>query len=224
MIKCHQNLKCSGIYQIVNLTNFKSYIGSSKFIYNRWNHQHFRSLKLNIHHNQYLQHAWNKYGEDSFLIIVLEYISNNPTELLKAEQEWINLLNPTYNIGSVGGGDNFSKNPNKENFVLELKARLKHKIESMTQEEIKLFYSRGSGHNNPNWKGGKDRFKCQFCNKQIAYNSQKWTCLSCSKKKRVKIHDIIYNSIADAAEALNIIPITVTRRIKRNDPGYEFFT
>ena len=56
----------SCVYAIVNNVNKKFYIGSTISSKQRW-YTHRRSLKINQHDNSYLQNAWNKYGEDSFI-------------------------------------------------------------------------------------------------------------------------------------------------------------
>lgn len=61
----------SGIYKIENKVNGKVYIGQSKHIQKRWN-EHKMHLRNNKHYNQYLQHAWNKYGEENFEFSILE--------------------------------------------------------------------------------------------------------------------------------------------------------
>ena len=63
-----------GIYAIVNKMNQKAYIGSSINIQLRWS-QHQNALIKNKHHSRYLQRAWNKYGAESFQLIVLETIN-----------------------------------------------------------------------------------------------------------------------------------------------------
>ena len=60
----------SGIYQILNAINGKSYIGSAINIKKRWK-EHIWELIRNAHYNKYLQRSWNKYGKDAFKFIVL---------------------------------------------------------------------------------------------------------------------------------------------------------
>lgn len=61
-----------GIYEIVNKTNGKRYIGSTEQSFTiRWRN-HRSLLRANRHHSRHLQNAWNKYGEDSFEFRVLE--------------------------------------------------------------------------------------------------------------------------------------------------------
>lgn len=84
----------SGIYQIKNITNNKLYIGSSLRIKKRWQ-WHRSMLRLNKHYNSYLQNAWNKYGEKSFIFEILLEIKEN---LKENEQIFLDTLKPGYNI------------------------------------------------------------------------------------------------------------------------------
>jgi group I intron endonuclease len=64
----------TGIYQILNKVNGKSYVGSAVNIKKRWAvHRHTLRNNKNSPH---LQKAWNKYGEESFEFNVLEYVPN----------------------------------------------------------------------------------------------------------------------------------------------------
>lgn len=80
----------SGIYQILCIPTGKIYIGSAVDLRRRWA-DHRKTLRRSSHRNSYLQHAWDKYGEDAFFFSVLEFV---PTErLLIAEQHWIDTTN-----------------------------------------------------------------------------------------------------------------------------------
>jgi len=86
--------KVSGIYKIVNKINGKYYVGSSHNIsgkgeYSRWNH-HRKKLRQNKHDNDFLQHAWNKYGENNFELVIAEKVAN-PSMLLEVEQKYLNI-------------------------------------------------------------------------------------------------------------------------------------
>lgn len=63
----------SAIYRILNKTTNKYYIGSAVNVKRRW-YKHRLLLSANKHGNPYLQNAWNKYGEESFIFEVLEYV------------------------------------------------------------------------------------------------------------------------------------------------------
>jgi group I intron endonuclease len=90
------------IYRIKNKTNEKCYYGSSKNIEKRWK-THLNQLKNKKHINCILQNAWNKYGEDNFII---EELDRCDIDILgKKEIEWISSLKPEYNqtLGGDGG-------------------------------------------------------------------------------------------------------------------------
>jgi group I intron endonuclease len=96
------------IYTITNKINNKIYIGyTSNFIRRRGDH--LKKLRINKHPNDHLQSSFNKYGEDSFIIEILEHYSSNL--LLSMENYWCNLLNTHsrnygYNIKPTGDGTN----------------------------------------------------------------------------------------------------------------------
>ena len=95
-----------GIYQIKNLVSKKIYVGSSTDIDNRWS-VHRKTLRNGSHHNRYLQRAWNKYGEDSFVFGVIEETTGE--NLLDREQYWLDTTMCTdrktgYNLNEFANG------------------------------------------------------------------------------------------------------------------------
>lgn len=87
-----------GVYIITNVSNGHRYVGSSINIYKRLYH-HIWDLQKNIHTNNYLQNAWNKYGEDSFDYGILEFC--NKENQFERESFYVNTLNPEYNLNGV---------------------------------------------------------------------------------------------------------------------------
>lgn len=84
-------MKQSGIYLIQNIKNGKGYVGSSLDIASRWR-GHRRELNKNIHHNEYLQRSYNKYGKENFIFSILELVEDTSLLTLR-EHYWIEKLN-----------------------------------------------------------------------------------------------------------------------------------
>lgn len=107
----------SGIYKIINKVNGKYYVGSSlnmnRGYKSRWN-RHKKTLRNNTHINEYLQNAWNKYGESNFDFIMVEYVEPIKSKLLEVEQKYLDIAkteqHKCYNLCflSIGGGHRLS--------------------------------------------------------------------------------------------------------------------
>lgn len=166
--KTHKSL--SGIYKITDLITQDFYIGSSKNLYSRMlSHKSF--LRCNKHTNKYLQNVYNKRGAENFLFEVVEFCE--VPALLEREQFYIDTMKPKYNLGPVGGGDNFShKTPlEKDEVIRKISQASKRRWESLSEDE-KLAYSESmKGDKNPNWgnrwseelrKQASDRMKSRY--------------------------------------------------------------
>ena len=66
-------MKISGVYMILNRINGKKYIGSSEDVYIRWERGHLWLLRRG-EHTQHIQSAYCKYGEESFVFMVIELV------------------------------------------------------------------------------------------------------------------------------------------------------
>ncbi|GGE68420.1 GIY-YIG nuclease family protein [Priestia taiwanensis] len=89
----------AGIYQIKNTKNGKIFIGSTRNI-KTLNGKRFE-LKAGASYNKELQREWNEYGEDAFVIEMVETIKvdeekypNLKKELEKLEEKWLEKLQP----------------------------------------------------------------------------------------------------------------------------------
>lgn len=76
-----------GIYKIINITNNKFYVGSAVDLKRRKT-RHFSELRNGKHNNAKLQNSWNKYGEKSFIFVVVEELDTD-ADLLAAENVWL---------------------------------------------------------------------------------------------------------------------------------------
>lgn len=117
-------LKSTGIYKIQNITNFKCYMGSAQISFTNRFGRHRHDLRKGIHHCKYLQNAWNKYGEESFIFVPL--LEKPPEECIDWEQHFFDFYQPEYNIlktakhpGARGKHrDLESRNKNARTFLL----------------------------------------------------------------------------------------------------------
>ena len=92
-----------GIYRIYNKKNNRCYVGGTKRLKQR-RIQHFSCLNLGNHANKLLQDDYNIYGKYEFEFQILEKLSLiDEDEIVRAEQKWIDLLNPEYNINKIAG-------------------------------------------------------------------------------------------------------------------------
>lgn len=109
----------AGVYRIGLVFDERCYVGSSQNIGQRWN-IHYRRLRRGDHHSRYLQHAWNKYGEDAFYIEVIETCELDA--LLLVEQFWIDTLQSAFNMQPLAGrAAGFKHSPETRQKLSELR-------------------------------------------------------------------------------------------------------
>lgn len=78
-----------GIYAIENTKTGRVYIGSTKNHKRRWD-THRQRLHRGRHVNPYLQHAWDKYGENNFAFKLIETVPRD-SDLLTREQHYLDI-------------------------------------------------------------------------------------------------------------------------------------
>ena len=86
--------RISGVYKIINKITKDFYIGSSADVFRRWRN-HKSPSKWKEHPNSPLYRDMQKYGVDKFRFQILAPVM--PKHLKQVEQEFIELLSPTYN-------------------------------------------------------------------------------------------------------------------------------
>jgi group I intron endonuclease len=95
-----RQLNC-GVYTITQISTGRTYVGSSVTLKNRIT-THKRHLRQGVHHSQFLQRAYDKYGVDDFEFKHIIYCS--PENTLYYEQ----LVIDAYDAHHVKGGFNIS--------------------------------------------------------------------------------------------------------------------
>lgn len=94
--------KISAVYQIVNTVTNDRYVGSSKDVKKRLScHTHLSVWKR--HSNSSMYCDMEKYGVDKFRFQILAPVI--PEHLKQVEQEFIEMLKPTYNVNRAKGRD-----------------------------------------------------------------------------------------------------------------------
>lgn len=94
--------KISGVYKIENTITGDCYVGSSKDVKLRWK-QHKRPSLWKRYPNNLMYLDMQKYGTDKFDFQIL--VNVEPDQLKEKEQEFIEMLNPTYNDINARGLD-----------------------------------------------------------------------------------------------------------------------
>jgi group I intron endonuclease len=90
----------AGIYEILNTTSGKRYIGSASNLKKRWR-DHSRELNRGMHYSILLQRAWNKYGGAAFKFLPI--LTCAKSMLLFYEQQLLDKARPEYNINPTAG-------------------------------------------------------------------------------------------------------------------------
>ena len=203
----------SGIYAIVNKKSGRSYIGSSINIEKRWK-THLRSLRKNTHHNIFLQRAFNKYGEIVFGFSYLGImITPTQEELFESEQSHIHKCpHKLYNLGSVGGGDNLTNHPNKDDIRQRITNTNRNNNAQLSIEELSKKYGR-CGADNGNYRGGtgfNSFHYCPICNISVISDSAK-VCTNC--RDRTGVNNTFYGK-THSKETLEKLRISNIGRTK----------
>lgn len=118
------------IYKITNLVDGKVYIGQT-INYPKRKRSHISHLINGKHHNEHLQNAWDKYGEDKFEIEIIEECT--VSELDMKEKHYIDLhnaINSKYGYNLVDGGQVFRK------FTLETRKKMSNSLKGRVFSEI----------------------------------------------------------------------------------------
>lgn len=150
--------RTSGIYKITCVPTGKVYVGSAIDLQARRS-VHLYELRRGTHHSRYLQRAWDKYGEGSFVFEVIELVLS--PFLTDREQYWLNKLqsfDPTrgFNLRRIAQSNlGLKKTPEAiERGASKIRGR---KREPMSDAQKEQMSTARKGRDLGKWQGRKHR-------------------------------------------------------------------
>lgn len=211
-------MKKRGIYAITCLATQKAYVGKSTDIQDRKQH-HFSSLRRGRHDNKNLQKDFDLYGEEQFVFTILvENSALTDDELNNLEKEYIAALDSFengYNF-TLGGQGSFGYKHDEQVKMIRseyMKQLVGEKNtfygKHHTEETKKLISERNKGR----LKGIP---KSEDHKRKIREGNIK------TRGKAIICEGVKYNTVTEAAQALNITPSLVRYRIKSNKYDYHY--
>jgi len=191
----------AGVYRFTNLTNGKSYVGSSvnlsRRFYLYYNISHLLKQKSSL-----ICRALLKYGYSNFKLEIFEYCE--PTASIQREQHYLDLLEPSYNVLKTAGSSLGHKH------CLETKAKISQAL---------------LGKNNPNFgrkisEETRDKMAEAKLGRKLSEETRAKMSASSARGISVKILDLDTNQVTEfdsvrkAADSINSHKNTILRREK----------
>jgi group I intron endonuclease len=216
-----------GIYKIINVVNNKFYVGSAVDLKRR-KARHFSELRNGRHNNRHLQAAWVKYGEQSFVFVVVEELTSD-ADLLVAENVWLKEhvgKEYCYNIGvdatapMLGKAGELSPTWGRKRTPVELAAQnwagKKHRPE--TKEQIRAYLI-----GKPKSAEVRAKISATLSGEGNYWYGKKRPDHGAKVSRQVVVTDptgnaTTYLSISTVREALQLTPPTVNRALKSGKP------
>jgi group I intron endonuclease len=171
----------------------ESYVGSSSNLSRRFGQYLSLNYLKGYKGSSRINRSLLKYGYSKFKLEILEYCE--PEECIGLEQKGINLFKPEYNILQIAGSSLGFKHSEKT--LNQLRGR------NLSEEHVAKLSAEKKGKNNPNF--GKPR-----------------TPGSGKPSKQIEVTDLeektttTYNSISEAARALNIPQTRISHYFSQN--------
>ena len=174
-----------GIYKLTNTVSGKVYIGQSENLNNReW--CHFYRLKRGEHHNEILQHSYNKHGESSFVFEILEHTEN----LDNRESYWLN------EYGGVSSKDTYNmKDPLTNEYCDYTKKKIRKKFLGVDNPNYGNRWSEEQKENlskkirGLSWEERLGKEKARKAKKKLS-KSQKGRKHSDETKEKIRQHNV----------------------------------
>lgn len=197
-----------GVYAWVNKINNKIYVGSGDPLYVRLS-DYYQPWYLANRNSLSIVRALNKYTMNNFCLYILEYA--NSDNVIACEQNWINLLNPEYNLNPLAENSKGYKHTEEaKNKIRNFSLGRKH-----TKDVRHLMSENRKGENNPFFGKNHSPETIEIL-KEIASNRD-YLAVSALK---VEITDLvtktttIHDSIRKAATSIDSDIKTLLRREK----------
>ena len=135
--------KVSAVYKIINTVTGDFYIGSSKNVKKRLAEHKCQSV-WNRYPNKQLYKDMNKYGVDKFELQILAEVEEE--KLKETEQQFIEILKPTYNNRNANGFDferqkEYHKSDKYKEYHKEYQKTDKYKEHKKQYENQLCFYN-----------------------------------------------------------------------------------
>lgn len=193
----------SGIYAIVNKINGKLYYGSTLNFKTRKN-DHFKTLRSQSHRNPHLQHAFNKYGNNAFEFIIVEYVQ--PDDLLIVEQKYLDANIGGYNI-AVNAEASRRGIPCSNITRQKISNSLKGKKQSLETRTKKSHSCRAAHQGKGYWYSKRDKKYCV----NISYLNKKYSLGAYTLEEDAK--EVVKRFMQDTQN------MTIENKIKGNTLG-----
>jgi len=214
----------AGIYRWVNKVNGNTYIGSSVNLGRRFRMYYdfsYLSVRLNKSKSR-IYSAILKHGYSNFQLEILEYCTKE--NAISREQNYIDWLNPEYNLNSTAGSRFGSIQSEETRVKMSVSAQgRKH-----TEETKKLISLATKGINNPNF-GNSEETKALISlarlGKSILSESMKEK-MSEERGTALRVIDLktnetsVYTSITKAAKAMGVTQPPLSRRVKNTQGSF----
>ncbi|MFW9916218.1 MAG: GIY-YIG nuclease family protein [Candidatus Thorarchaeota archaeon] len=135
-----------GIYAIINIETGKAYIGQSMQVWNRLE-GHLGQLRRDSHSNYDLQKDFEKHGENSFKIRILEFIEREDKTEAQLRKELFNRETFWLNSPEFAESYNFHSGGHSRYYSPALPRSLREEIEALFERntQIKRRYDNNKG-------------------------------------------------------------------------------
>lgn len=237
-----------GIYLIKCANNETIYVGSAKNFKKRFG-EHRRDLENHRHGNPHLQHSYDKYGKDSLEFVEFRILGEYNKDVYFAEEnQTMDLLRlegqKLFNIAKAEGGWTYATQERKDEIAAKISGSLKKTNSKLSEADRREKYGKGKigiplSEERKNrlssfWSGKEKseetKQRMSQSQKESAHNKEAGRRLGLLNKGRkppntrqVKINEIVFSSVKEAAEYFNVSSATIIKRIKRGNSA-EYLT